>query len=150
MNEIRILVVFAFQGEIEWPLTEKGIYPRMFSHVLLPRPRCGILPTTSKALAVQENECSYRRPARKRGLHQTLAHHDHVAPLCGIHFIQPAPRIERKVADLVQLRLDTAHDFNAGRGEFADLMDVAPGNDGRSGAHVPGLGADICVVLIHR
>ena len=65
-----------------------------------------MLPTTSNRMPFSRTNDANRGTSGKQGLQQFVAQDDHIAPLRSVQFIEPAPFLEGKITDLVQLRLD--------------------------------------------
>src|SRR5215469_4780045 len=99
-----------------------------------------------KAHAVDEDEGADRGPAGEERFEQLVPKDDDVATLVKVELIDPAAFLEREEADLVELRLDP-EDFDAGGGEFADLVQVGARQHGGGVANVGSL-PDVEVVLM--
>src|ERR1700722_2165383 len=78
---------------------------------------------------------------------QFVAQDDHVSSLSLIQVIEPASLLERKITDLIVLRL-YSDDLAVGGGEFADRTNVIAGKHRRSIADMGSFLADIRIILV--
>jgi len=138
-------MVFSLDREIGGHYLERNVAPHIEPHVVAAT-QMRHAAHHFKTDAIEEDECPNCGTAGKQDLQQFVPQHDYIAPLQSIQFIEPAAFLEGKVTDLIQLRLG-AQNFPAASGEFADLVQIAAGNDGAGIADICGL-PDIEVVLI--
>ncbi len=118
----------------------------------------GVVVTASHALhranhferdVIQDDACTHGWTSRKQVLDEFIAQHDDVASLRFVQIVEPAPLIEREVADLAELGFD-ACDLAVGAGKLTDRAHIRANENRRSIANVRSFFADVDIILIGK